>query len=460
MARIPGDDQPSVFSADPGWDFPDVGKRVVPAGGRVDVAADDQSYSEYDTADGDLARFGAVISRSRARDWRLDLDGVQLSAAGTSRAVPAELRDAVLGVRAGRALSVRREVQRRRVTRVVLDPAGALLGEIDDLWQRETGAAGGSGGDRKGAPHDTRRIELIAVDQSFGTAVARRLVASGARRVPAAPAGPQREVRTVGDAVRGFLDAQRTEILRGDVRLRRGEDAIHPTRVAVRRVRSILRVVAVFEPQATAALDRDLWWLSGVLGSVRDTDVLRDHLAGTFDALPDEPWRHAAAAAVTAALEQHAEQARASLRATMNGRRYLAVLRTLRDWADDPPLLDAAQQPAKRLVRYVRAADRVLAKRLAQAADPESTHRARKSAKRARYVSEFAVGIIGDDARAGDTGKQAKQLQTTLGDQQDAAMAAEFLAGLAAGHAVESLSPVAAFGCGVAWSAERERAAG
>jgi CHAD domain-containing protein len=41
-----------------------------------------------------------------------------------------------------------------------------------------------------------------------------------------------------------YLAAQRRAIVTGDVELRRGEDAIHATRVGVRRYRSILRVFA------------------------------------------------------------------------------------------------------------------------------------------------------------------------------------------------------------------------
>jgi CHAD domain-containing protein len=288
-----------------------------------------------------------------------------------------------------------------------------------------------------------------------------RLRASGATPAPSPPAAPPVErPRTVGDAVRAFLAEQRAAILTGDVRLRRGEDAIHPTRVAVRRVRSVLRAVPVFEPDAAAALDHDLSWVSAVLGGVRDGDVLREHFVQTVDELPDEPWRPATAAAIWAALDEHRDGARARLHATMTGRRYLGVLRQLRSWAEDPPLLDAAQQPVKRLTRYAGAADRVLAKRLAQATDAASTHRARKSAKRARYVSEFVAGTLGGAAQLGDAAKQAKKLQASLGDRQDAAMAADFLAALTAPRAGAELAPAAAFGCGVAWTAERRRAAG
>ena len=76
---------------------------------------------------------------------------------------------------------------------------------------------------------------------------------------------------------------------------------------------------------------------------------------------------------------------------------------------------------------------------------PEGLHRARKAAKRARYVVEFTGPAVGKPAAA--LGRRAKHLQEQLGEHQDSAVAADFLARVA----VDAPAAVA-FGCGVLWA--------
>jgi hypothetical protein len=82
------------------------------------------------------------------------------------------------------------------------------------------------------------------------------------------------------------LGAQYAALIAGDLALRRGQDAIHDTRVATRRYRSVLRVFAdLFDPDHATTLDvmkeRGLcsWWsprrtLEGVhLTTPREADM-------------------------------------------------------------------------------------------------------------------------------------------------------------------------------------------
>jgi CHAD domain-containing protein len=56
--------------------------------------------------------------------------------------------------------------------------------------------------------------------------------------------------------------------------------------------------------------------------------------------------------------------------------------------------------------------------------DPAELHRARKATKRLRYAGELLTGHV---PQAKKTAKQAKKIQTVLGDHQDLVVAADFL---------------------------------
>ena len=450
---------PRVFTAGGDWTFPELGPREVPRGARVDVDVDDRAWSVYDTDDGDVERADASLRRFQDGTWRLriarDVRTLASEPGSQDGTPPAEFDQVLLGIRAGAPLKPVRRVEEQRVTRIVIDATDALLGEVDVVR-------------RSVADGDARhRIELVAAQKRFSAAVARRLNRSGAVEMPPAPSASATP-RTVGDAVSAFVRDRHRDILRSDVQLRRGEDAVHATRVTIRRLRSVLRVVEVFDTDAAAALDGELSWLSGVLGAVRDTDVLRAHLAAAVRELPPEIAAAAVGAVVDAAVQAQADIAREALKVAMGGSRYFALMRELRAWSDAPPLTAAAGRPVKHLVNVAHKAERTMHKRIDAARSADERHRARKAAKRTRYVGEFVAELAG--GRAADMrrlAERAKTVQTDLGDRQDAAVAADFVAAIINGpitrDAVTGRGGVptdAAFGCGVLWAAQRRLAEG
>lgn len=75
-------------------------------------------------------------------------------------------------------------------------------------------------------------------------------------------------------------------------------------------------------------------------------------------------------------------------------------------------------------VKYVEAAKRKADKQLRKADDDlERLHRARKAEKRLRYAAEFAEPA---DSRMKRIARDAKDMQTLLGEHQDAVVAANF----------------------------------
>ena len=78
-------------------------------------------------------------------------------------------------------------------------------------------------------------------------------------------------------------------IVQVEADLRAGENVVHTTRVAVRRLRSTIRVFAdLFDEAQAQQLDGELVWWAGMLGAVRDQDILAVRLADRLAKLPPE----------------------------------------------------------------------------------------------------------------------------------------------------------------------------
>ena len=241
----------------------------------------------------------------------------------------------------------------------------------------------------------------------------------------------------------------------GDLALRRGHDPIHSTRVAARRYRSALRVFAdlVDAPRAQA-LDAELAWYAGLLGEIRDRQVLRKHFAAAIDALPPQLVVAEVGERVDEHLGSGQLKARAELTKAMRGARYLALVRELQSWHREPPFVAGTDKRADEVARYLNHAERKLARRLKSAAaadaDDAVLHRARKAGKRLRYTAELAEPVLGKSAAR--TVRRATRLQDILGEHQDSVIAAQVLLQLGAGTRTEN-----GFSFGLLYAGEQAR---
>jgi CHAD domain-containing protein len=101
----------------------------------------------------------------------------------------------------------------------------------------------------------------------------------------------------------------------------------------------------------------------------------------------------------------------------------------------------------------VKKAKRKAEKRLRKAEDIEELHRARKAFKRARYAAELAEPA---DSQIKSVARDAEEMQTLLGEHQDATVTATFLAKISAGGEIAAGS---AFTYGILMANELNRAA-
>ncbi|UQX89515.1 CYTH and CHAD domain-containing protein [Jatrophihabitans telluris] len=264
-----------------------------------------------------------------------------------------------------------------------------------------------------------------------GSKLTRALYGQSRRSVPA---------DTAGGVLLDYLDTQADAITAGHFAISlmpfdpeatdEPHEAVHKTRVGIRRYRAALRVFAPMVDRSRAArLDAELKWLAAELGEVRDREVLRIRLQRAVEDLPAYlivgPVARQIDEILLAELHEHAD----TVLRIMSEPRYHDLLDELAQWRVDPPFTEAADAPTSELAGYVRAARKTLARRMKRASAPnapdELLHRARKGGKRARYAAEATADVLG--SQASRLAKRATKLQTLLGEHQDAVVATALL---------------------------------
>ena len=225
-----------------------------------------------------------------------------------------------------------------------------------------------------------------------------------------------------------YLGAQIDAIVAGDLGLRRGHDPIHDTRVAIRRLRSTLRVFRkVLDRSVIGDFDGELRWFAALLGDVRDCQVQHRRFTAALDEFPAELVLGPVRSHVRNELQGIELPARARVRDAMDSPRYLAIMALLRNWRTNPPI--NPETTKGQLIRKTRRAGRKADRRLTAAlrdGDEAMLHRARKAAKRARYAAEL-LKPLGDAKQTKRKTKHYKGIQSVLGDHQDTVVASAAL---------------------------------
>ncbi len=417
----------------------------------------------YDTPDLRLAQAGITL-RLRMREgiglWQLKLphrDGrAEMECPAREGVSPAELAQLVVAHSRGHALSPAATLRTHRAgTRV-----RGIQGEVADVVVDDVDVLD----DQRvvktftelevelliDAPLTLEQIKgvLIAAGATEGDARPKLLQALDVHTDQQAPA-PDRDDPT-SSHVRARVALLRDALLAHDpgTRLGSNPEELHQMRVAVRRLRALLRATKPIQAGSwSAPLADDLGWLAGALGPVRDADVLLERFRARGAALSpglQEPFARA-----LRPIEQGRENDRADLSRALDSTRYLLLLDRLEQAAigalcdDDSPTLDQlARKEFKRLKRRVN--------RLGDDPSDNELHAVRIAGKRARYAAELAAPTLARDATK--FVRSAKRLQDLLGEHQDGCIAETELFRLAAA----ARSTDAAFAVGVV--VERERA--
>ncbi len=429
------------YEVPPGFVLPDL-RPALPDGGSLEQRTLQLTSIYFDTHSHDLRRARLTLRR---RDGDADVGWHLKIPAGVARTelrepltddMPQRLLDLTFGVRGGRGLHRVAELRTERRVCRLLDADAALLAEVVD----DRVHAAGTGPEAVVSDWRELEVELGAADEDLLASVGALLQRAGAtpasygsklERALAAPVAgaPEHAAATVGSTVQAYLRAQVAALLAGDVGLRRGEDVVHSTRVATRRLRASLRTFThLFTGTEAAELEAQLRDLTLALGAVRDAEVLHRRLVAAVEALAPEVALGSARARIDEALLGLRTRAGEQLARRMDGEQYVQLLDSVRGFADDPPFAPAALRPAAKINKDVRRAGKRFGKRIDAAlvdGSDASLHRARKAAKRARYAVEAAAPVL--PRNAAETLERFRALQDLLGDQHDAVAAAQLL---------------------------------
>ena len=239
---------------------------------------------------------------------------------------------------------------------------------------------------------------------------------------------------TARDLIGDYLSEQCTVIIDAEAELRAGENVIHQTRVAVRRLRSTIRVFSeLFDPSEAAHLEEELVWWAGLLGTVRDMDILAQRQVALLDELPAELILGPVASTIQAEIAVQRKQAVDAMLEALDSERYRKFIGLIHHWRADPAFTAAANASPKSIDSAIKKAKKKVDERLSMAgaarraeeASDEMFHRARKASKRHRYAVEAALPLWG--SKADKIISQRKDLQDLLGNHQDSIVSAAFL---------------------------------
>ncbi|MGM0929129.1 MAG: CHAD domain-containing protein [Actinomycetota bacterium] len=290
---------------------------------------------------------------------------------------------------------------------------------------------------------------------------------TGQERGPSPPP-PHAEPGLEGPAGELLLHAVRGHFLQlaklaGPAR-RKAPDAVHQMRTATRRMRSVLKAYRKLLDPPPDRLQAELKWLAGELAAARDAEVQAERLGRLLAAaledqtdgeapghgqdnravLPAAPGTAPAARRLNAELAERLDAGHRQVMLALNGKRYRRLITDIEDWLDHPQLAPLASEPARQVVpRLVgRQFKRLRAAASSALAAPEGTelaeetlHEARKRAKGLRYAAEAAAMLSPVDVAG--LGQAAHEIQSVLGDHQDAVVARQLLRRLAAKAARE-----------------------
>jgi CHAD domain-containing protein len=232
-----------------------------------------------------------------------------------------------------------------------------------------------------------------------------------------APDRPPDQETTVVDHVKWALAQHVRWLLAHDPGTRLGAEieSLHQLRVAVRRLRAVLRAAEpVLAPDWAHALENELAWLSECLGQARDLDVQTAYFekeSSRLEARDRKPL-----AQFITHLRTQREHVQQLVLSELNSARYFDLVRRVQQAASDPSVVDTTvtlHDLAKREFKKLRKAIRSLPSSPSHAV----LHKIRIKTKRARYAAELAMWAVGKPATR--FMKQAQAVQDLLGRYQD-----------------------------------------
>ncbi len=204
---------------------------------------------------------------------------------------------------------------------------------------------------------------------------------------------------------------------------------VHQARVSVRRLRSVLRTFSgLFDAEWSDPILVELSWYAGVLGEIRDLDVLRTGIVNSLWLIEDEPVQPQ----VLKRLDQRIEEARERGALERTTKRYALLVDDIATIGSSVVFDAEAKGPASEVLKsQLKNAWRDV-RRAAKVARADSSnehlHKVRIELKRLQCACEV-LGLVGGKP-AVKLARAAEKTQTKLGVVHDQAVADAWLKSL------------------------------
>ncbi|MBV8528071.1 MAG: CHAD domain-containing protein [Candidatus Dormibacteraeota bacterium] len=405
-----------------------------------------------DTIDLRILRSGGELRLEHGRGWTVVLGSGENAAQHVARVhhfdgtqgVPPAALDLLTGYTRGAPVRPVLHTRTERRDVVLTDGDEQELGTLrDDLVtvmhgrriatrfrELEVVASGDGNGEQARLASVVAALRAAGAAPASSAPTATRAMGAPAAAAPDVTVPPPSREPSAAEAVRRAIALAVTRLILNDAAVRVGTDpeGVHQARVATRRLRSDLRTFRpLLDAEWVARLREELSVVAGLLGAVRDTDVLLQRMNAAAATLRD--GEATAAMGVVSGLEEARAAARTALLEVMRGERYRRLLDDLVGAASMPRTTpEASGNAAAILPSLARGPWRKLRKRVAQLpADPPDAdlHEVRIFAKRARYAAEAVASV--SRPGVGEFASAVAKLQEVLGDHHDAVVAEAWL---------------------------------
>jgi triphosphatase len=240
--------------------------------------------------------------------------------------------------------------------------------------------------------------------------------------VKASPIKLKRKMNA-NSALKQITQACLTQLQSNQAMVLYGKDVegVHQMRIALRRLRSALKVFkCMIDQKSIVLLTEELKWITNILGQARDFDVFTTQtLPPMLKQIQNQPSLHL--------LEKKAKQARSNAyivtREAIHSQRYQRLLLSMGDWLEN----ERWQIEKAKAYTVYEVAQKMLSKRyqklkqsgkhLAQD-EAEERHATRIAAKKLRYAAEFFAQFYAT-SKSDKFIKRLSQLQDQLGMLND-----------------------------------------
>ena len=296
----------------------------------------------------------------------------------------------------------------------------------------------------------------IAINEYQGARIATREIPETGYRLqrPALDRGITKGARpelsvdmSVLDAFRAVMSETLDHLLSNqELLLASNPDAVHQTRVALRRIRAALRAFkAVLPYDKRKAFNGELRWFQQRLGAARDWQVFREETIPKVSAVRQLPERGLERLRSVAL----GERRRATREAidVVGSRRYTRLQLHMLRWLNALETDTASDGSGTSLLAFAcrvleRARqDMLLDERPLSRMTPDELHTLRKRGKKARYATEFFAPLWAEsDHRLLLT--QLRLIQEKLGETNDAVVARRLLLTLHPGRLASPVDPI------------------